>query len=281
MHESTAAAVEDWADCPVEATTELDGGQIGAVNRVDLADGRRVAVKTADIDLTTEARMLAHLREAGDLRVPDVYHARADLMVMEFVAGESTVTPAVERDLAERLASLHAVEGDSFGFPFDTLTGLYRQPNPWTDDWATFFADQRLGYAADRAGDECTLPAHIGERLDALADDLPGLLDHDPTPGLVHGDVWDANLLTDGESVRAFLDPACYYADPEVELAYVEWTGVGGDTFFERYREVAGITAGYDERRLVYRVYPLLTHVRYFGGDYLDPLEGVLERLGY
>lgn len=281
MDESTRAAVEDWAGCPVEAATELDGGQIGAVHRVDLADGRRVAVKTAGVDLTTEARMLAHLREAGGLRVPEVHHATPDLLVMEFVAGDSTVTPAVERDLAERLASLHAVEADAFGFPFDTLTGLYRQPNPWTDDWATFFRDHRLAYAADRAREEGALPADLGERLDHLVDDLPGLVDHDPTPGLVHGDVWDANLLTDGESVRAFLDPACYYADPEVELAYVEWTGVGGDAFFERYREVAGIRSGYDERRLIYRVYPLLTHVRYFGEAYLDQLEGVLERLGY
>lgn len=281
MDESTRAAVADWAGCPVEAATELDGGKVGAVHRVDLADGRRVAVKTADVDLTIEARMLAHLGEEGGLRVPTVHHATPDLLVMAFVAGDSTVTPAVERDLAERLAALHAVEAETFGFPFDTLTGAYRQPNPWTGDWATFFGEHRLRHAAERAREEGALPADLGERVEALASDLPAVLDHDPAPGLIHGDVWAANLLTDGESVRAFLDPACYYADPEVELAYAEWTGVAGEAFFERYREVAGLAPGDGERRLVYRIYPLLTHVRHFGAEYLEPLAATLDRLGY
>lgn len=281
MDEPTTEAVTDWADCPVESVTELDGGQVGSVHRVDLADGRRVVVKTADTDLRTEAEMLAHLRSVGGLRVPEVLHATIDLLVMEFVPGDSTVTPAVERDLAERLAALHATDADRFGFPFDTLTGAFRQPNPWTDDWATFFRDQRLRYPAKRAREESVLPADLTERLAELGDDLPGLLDHDPTPSLVHGDVWSANLLTDGDSVRAFLDPACYYADREVELAYAEWAGVAGDAFFEQYREGAGIDPGYDTRRHVYRLYPLVTHLRHFGREYLEPLDATLDRLGY
>lgn len=281
MDETTTEAVADWADCRVESVTELDGGQVGSVHRVDLADGRRVVVKTADTDLRTEAEMLAHLRSVGDLRVPEVYHVTADLLVMEFVSGDSTVTPAVERDLAERLAALHATDADQFGFPFDTLTGKFRQPNPWTDDWATFFRDERLGHAAACAREESVLPADLADRLADIGDDLPHLLDHDPTPTLIHGDVWSANLLTDAQSVRAFLDPACYYADPEVELAYAEWSGVAGDAFFERYREVAGVDAGYDERRHVYRLFPLLTHLRHFGREYLEPLDATLELLGY
>lgn len=281
MDETTAAAVADWADCPVERVTELDGGQVGSVHRVDLTDDRRVVVKTADTDLQIEAEMLAHLRSVGGLRVPEVYHATADLLILEFVAGDSTVTPAVERDLAERLAALHATEADRFGFPFDTLTGAFRQPNPWSDDWATFVRDERLGHAATCAREESVLPVGLGDRLAELCDDLPELLDHDPTPSLVHGDVWSANLLTDGESVRTFLDPACYYADPEMELAYAEWAGVAGDAFFEQYRKVAGVDAGYATRKHVYRLYPLVTHLRHFGATYLDPLDATLRTRGY
>jgi fructosamine-3-kinase len=281
MDEPTMTGLTDWAGCRVERVAELDGGQVGTVSRVDLADGRRVVVKTADTDLRTEAEMLAHLRSVGGLRVPEVYHATADLLVLAFVPGDSTVTPAVERDLAERLAALPATEADRFGFPFDTLTGAFRQPNPWTDDWATFFRDERLGHAAACAREESVLPPDLADRLTELGDDLPGLLDHGPTPSLIHGDVWSANLLTDGESVRVFLDPACYYADPEVELAYAEWTGVAGDAFFDQYRDVAGIDAGYETRRHVYRLYPLVTHLRHFGPEYLEPLDATLQTLGY
>jgi fructosamine-3-kinase len=280
MNRRTRDAVESWADASVAELTELDGGKVGAVYRVDLADGRRVVAKTAETDLTIEARMLRHLAAAG-LSVPDVFFADATLLVLQYIEGSADITPAVERELADRLAAVHSTTAEAFGFEFDTLTGPYRQPNPWLSDWPTFFGEHRLGHAATRAREEGVLPADCAERLEAVRADLPTLLDHDPEPALIHGDVWRENLLTDGESIRAFLDPACYYADREVELAYVDWTDTGGDAFFQRYREIAGIDDGFDERAPVYRLYPLLTHLRYFGEEYVEPLRDSLAESGY
>ncbi|MFD1526899.1 fructosamine kinase family protein, partial [Halolamina salina] len=255
-------------------------GEVGSVHRVDLGDGRRVVAKTADTDLRTEATMLRHLAEHG-LAVPEVYHATADLLLLAFVDGGSAVTPSVERDLADRLAALHSNGAPTFGFPVDTLTGRLDLPNPRIGDWPTFFGEHRLASMAEHAAGEGLLPAADRDRIDALVSDLPSLLDHEPTPALIHGDVWAENLITDGERVRAFLDPACYYADPEVELAYIEWTGTGGEEFFDRYRERAGLPDGVADRRPIYRLLPLLVHLRHFGEAYLDPIRETLELLGY
>jgi len=278
-------AVERWADSAVAESSLLDGGEVGTVRRLDLADGRRVVAKTGPTDPRIEAGMLRHLREAGGLRVPDVLHVGDGALVLEYVANDADagVTPAVERDLADALATLHATTPDAgaFGFPFDTLTGPYAQPNPWTDSWATFFGEHRLAHAATRAHEEGVLPATDRERIESLVADLPSLLSHDPRPSLVHGDVWRGNVLIDDGEVAALLDPACYYADPEVELAYVEWTGTGGDAFLDRYREVAAIADGYPSRAPAYRLYPLLTHLRYFGDEYLDEVRATLSTVGY
>lgn len=285
MDERTIAVVERWAGSAVDDATPLDGGEVGTVRRLDLADGRRVVAKTGPTDPGVEAGMIRHLREEGDLCMPAVRHEDDSVLVLEHVPndGDGAVTPAVERDLAERLAALHATTPDAgaFGFPFDTLTGPYAQPNPWTDSWATFFGESRLTHAATRAHGEGVLPAADRERVAALVDDLPGLLDHEPTPSLIHGDVWAGNVLVAGDRAAALVDPACYYADHEVELAYAEWTGIGGDAFRDRYHEVAGIADGYREREPVYRLYPLLTHLRYFGGGYLDGVRTTLSALGY
>ncbi len=281
MDRSTRGAVESWAEASIVEVVELDGGEVGTVYRVDLDDGRRVVAKTAETDLTIEARMLRHLDRVGGLAVPDVLHAAPELLVLEYIEGSSDVTPEAERDLADQLAALHSTGAEAFGFPFDTLTGRFRQPNPRTPDWPTFFGEHRLGHAATCAREEEVLPADCAGRVAAVVDDLPALLDHDPEPALIHGDIWRENVLTDGKSVRAFLDPACYYADREVELAYVDWTDTGGDAFFERYRETAGIDDGFEERAAVYRLYPLLTHVRHFGEEYVDPLRDCLADSGY
>jgi len=281
MNCRTRDAVESWGDAAVAEAVELDGGEVGTVYRVEFVDGRRVVVKTAETELPIEAEMLRHLDEVGGLAVPEVLHVQPDLLVLEHIQGRSEITPAVERDMADRLAALHSTGAETFGFPVDTLTGRFRQPNPRTADWVTFFGEQRLGHAATCAREEGVLPADCAERVAAVVDDLPTLLDHDPEPALIHGDVWRENVLTDGESVRTFLDPACYYADPEVELAYVDWTDTGGDVFFERYRELADVADGFDQRAAVYRLYPLLTHVRHFGSEYVEPLRSCLTELGY
>lgn len=263
----------------VDSTTALEGGMIGEVRRVDLADGAVVVAKTGDTPLRVEARMLRYLAEKG-LSVPAVLSAGGDLLILEHVAGSSTVTPAVERDAADRLAALHDTSADAFGFPFDTLTGPVRQPNPWTDDWATFFAERRLRFVADRCLEAGRLDPAMRERVAGVAGRLDDLLDAPDAPALIHGDVWETNLLTDGERVRAFLDPACYYAHPEVELAYVDWTDTFGDPFFDRYRERRGIDPGFlERRRFVYRLYPVLVHLLLFGEPYADELAATLDRI--
>lgn len=266
-------------DRPVRSLTELDGGMIGEVYRVDLEDGDTVVAKVGDTPLGIEARMLRYLDEHG-LRVPSVLSAADDLLVMEHVSGSSTITPSVERDAADRLARLHANAADAFGFPFETLTGPVRQPNPWTAEWTTFLADHRLRHVMGRCRERGRLDATLRRRIEGVIDRLDDLLVEPDRPALIHGDVWETNLLTDGERVRAFLDPACYYAHPEVELAYVDWTGTFGEPFFERYRNRRGIEPGFFERRrFVYRLYPLLVHLLLFGEPYGRRLAETLDRI--
>ena len=109
-------------------------------------------------------------------------------------------------------------------------------------------------------------------------DDLIG----DPNPpALVHGDVWRANVLAEGDRITAFLDPALYHADPEIELAFISLFNSFGNVFLRRYAEIRGIDrAFFDTRRDLYNLYPLLVHVYYFGGGYLGSVQGTLDRFG-
>lgn len=271
--------IEAVVNARVCSRTELDGGMIGTVHRVTLDDGRTVVAKTGQTPLGVEGRMLRYL-DAHGLPVPGVIHASESLLLLSYVEGETRITPAVERDAAEKLAALHATTAEAFGFPFDTLTGTVPQPNPWTDRWIRFYRDHRLQPVRERCLDADVLDPDLDERLAVALDRLPERLVEPPAPALLHGDVWENNLLTDGQRVTAFLDPACYYGHPEVELAYVDWTDTFGEPFFDRYDEQREIADGFfTERRFLYRLYPLLVHLLLFGPPYDEELAETLDRV--
>lgn len=285
-----ARRVEAATGARVAETVELDGGAVGTVHRVTLADGRTLAAKTGDGPLETEAAMLRYLDARTDLPVPAVEHAAPDLLVLEYVDGGDPLTPDAERDLADRVAALHEVTADACGFHYDTPSGALRQPNPRTDSWVEFVREFRLRYVADRALDAGKLPPATRERVDALCADLDALVAEPDAPALVHGDLWRGNLLVDGDRVAAVLDPALSYGHPELDLAYARWTGTVGDPFFERYRQRRGPgTPGegwHDsdpvrERFAVYEVHALLEHVWHFGEEYRPRLRTKLSDLGY
>ena len=265
------------------AARPLGGGCIGEVYRAELADGSAVVAKvdrTGEANLGREAYMLRYLREKSELPVPEVYGSSENLLLMEFVEGDGDFSRA-EGHAAELLASLHGITADAHGHERDTLIGSLSQPNPWTSSWIEFFREGRLLYAARVAREAGRLPAELHRRVEELAGRLDGIIGEPGPPSLIHGDVWSGNVLARGDRISAFLDPAIYHADGEIELAYISLFNSFGPRFFERYGELREIKAGFfEERRHLYALYPLLVHVYYFGGHYVRAVDGTLDRFG-
>lgn len=261
----------------------LGGGCVSAVYEVGLGDGRRLVVKADDSgagNLPVEAHMLTYLAERG-LPVPAVVAVSNRLLVMEYMAGDSLFDAAAESHAAELLAALHDQTAPAFGFNRDTLIGGLRQPNTPTARWLDFFAEQRLVYMAGEAGRAGRLPATTRARVERLAGRVGEWLVEPARPALIHGDVWTTNVLAHGGRITAFLDPAIYYADPEMELAFIGLFGTFGRAFYEAYHSLRPIAPGFfEERRDLYNLYPLLVHVRLFGGSYVGQVERTLADYG-
>jgi len=277
-----AGGVEGSLGERLKSSRPMGGGCIGEVYKVELEDGTPLVAKVdrdGESHLEREAYMLRYLREKSDLPVPEVYHGSETLLLMEFVEGSSRFSEGAERNAAELLAALHGITKDAYGHERDTLIGSLNQPNPPTDDWVEFFREQRLLHLARVANEAGRLPARDLRRVERLADRLEELTGEPNPPALVHGDVWSANVLAKGDRITAFLDPALYYADAEIELAFISLFNSFGNAFLERYAEIRGIDRGFFEtRRDLYNLYPLLVHVYFFGGGYLDSVRNTLDR---
>ena len=254
--------------------------------KVDLADGRRLAVKErqapARVDLRLEAYMLGELASHSTLPVPAVHLSDPDLLVMDFIETDGGgITPQVERHAALLIAALHAVPRRCFGYERDTLIGPLPQPNPQMDRWIPFFRDHRLLAMARAAQAEGKLPAKLLVRLERLAERLDTYLSEPRDPSLLHGDLWTGNVLVRGQRIAGFVDPAIYCGHPEIELAFTTMFGTFGPAFFEAYEALLPLEPGFHElRSALYKLYPTLVHVRLFGSAYFPPIERTLARLG-
>ncbi len=248
----------------------------------DLDDGRRVIVKRAKLNsvpLDMEGWMLKTLAEKSTLPVPFVYCAEKSLLILDYIPDCGRSGHSIDEDAAMHIAALHAVKGGRFGLDRDTSIGPLRQPNDQVGDWLSFYRDFRLMYMARQGLEDGSLPSILVAGIEKLAARLDQWIGQDSTPRLIHGDLWSGNVLTAPDRVNAFIDPALYYADPEVELAFIDLFGTFGERFFRRYSEIAGIRDGFAERKEIYALYPLLVHARIYGGAYIEKADRIVRRL--
>jgi len=265
----------------------LGGGCVGEVYRVRLDDGRDVVVKLARAKgggtLDIEGAMLRYLADHARLPVPGVIHASPGIVVMDYIENDGgAIGPDAQRHGAELLAELHALTAPTFGFATDTLIGGLHQPNGEVDCWRDFFRDRRLIHMGQEALAAGRLSGAVMGRLENFAADLGKWIEEPESPSLIHGDVWGGNVLVRGGRIAGFVDPAIYYADAEIELAFSTLFSTFSDAFFARYGEIRPIKPGFfEERRDIYNLYPLLVHTRLFGGHYAGSVERTLKRFGY
>lgn len=260
----------------------LSGGMIGDVYKVDFAHIPAIIAKIGEssYDLTIEAYMLQYLKQHSNLPIPKVIHSSSDLMLIEYMQGNSNLTTASQMHLAELLADLHQVTSDQYGLERDTLIGPLAQPNPLSDSWIDFFREHRLRYMSRVAFGAGQLSNDLLVRLYKFADALDKYLIEPEKPSLIHGDMWTTNILVHEGKVTGIIDPSIYYAHNEIELAYM--FGSVKEVFFERYQEIVPIDPAFFEvRRHIYSLYPLLVHVRLFGGGYSSMVDSTLKIFGY
>jgi fructosamine-3-kinase len=185
------------------------------------------------------------------------------------------------RQLGESLARLHRqsqlAHGDQgFGWATDNYIGSTIQLNGWLPQWGEFFARRRLApqlALLERSG--LALPG-ARELLERVPQWLEG---HGARPVLVHGDLWSGNaaLLRDGGA--SIFDPACHWADREVDLAMARLFGGFPQEFFSGYERQWPLPAGAPARVPLYNLYHLLNHANLFGGGYAGQAEAAIGTL--
>lgn len=255
---------------------EFDREPFTAVIKISATDGGFASSDFTSGNFAAEARALDFLRSCTCFPSPQVYRLEAApqtltyaFLLMETIPGvclaglnlSQDERDALDRQLAGVLLELHSHTGGRYGAVAGEPSG-----RRWTEVFLPILAEVRARPEVERR-----LPASALSEVDrAIELAALELADAGP-PTLIHGDIWDGNLIVrregSGWRLSGIVDPGLHYADVEAELAYLEVFGGRREAFFAAYTARRPLRPGYRRRRLFYWLKTALLHVWLFGGQ--------------
>jgi protein-ribulosamine 3-kinase len=179
----------------------LSGGCINNALRVDTPAGTfciKYNEHSPEDMFACEARGLALLRSTNAIHIPEVIgYGRENqkaYLILEFV---HSAPPGATywTDFGLALARLHGETQAYFGLDHNNYVGSLRQSNEPADNWIDFFVEKRLQVQAGLALYNQALPRELFDKFTRLYAKLPDLLPAEK-PALLHGDLWNGNVMT-------------------------------------------------------------------------------------
>ena len=261
----------------------VGGGSINSAYRIE-SGSQSLFVKFNTANklsmFEAEADGLSELDKANAIRVPKVIctgclESQSYIVLEDLkLGGQGSM-----QELAERLACLHKTTSDTFGWWRNNTIGSTLQVNEKTDDWISFWHEQRLGFQLSLAKQNGASRSLLdkGERLQS---ELMALFkNYSPQPSLLHGDLWSGNVAFSESGDPVIFDPATYYGDREADIAMTELFGGFGTDFYERYHSIFPLDEAYNLRKVLYNLYHILNHFNMFGGGYMNQSDGMISLL--
>lgn len=274
---------------PIVRREALTGGSIHRVEKIELADGRRYCVKSnrdAGDMFAQEALGLAAIKQLGILNTPEVIAVeplseREQCLVMEAIPSDKPGDKFWSKFGADLAAHHRCGTSSQFGWVSDNYLGSTPQKNEARQTWVDFFGQCRLSYQLRLARNRGIGSGELFRYADRLIHRLDRLLDGDRSPPcLLHGDLWNGNIVVNNDGNAVVIDPAVYYGSREAELAMPMLFGRFPEEFFDAYHQTWPLEDGWQERVELYKLYHLLNHLNLFGVGYLDSCVEILKRYG-
>lgn len=260
----------------------VSGGDINEAHEAQLADGRRVFVKSNSEApagmFAAEARGLDWLGQAHALRVPVVIAQGPSFLVLELIQ-PGRRKPDFDELLGRGLAALHRAGAPSFGLDHDNFIGRLPQANQPLPTWAEFYRERRLLPQFRLAVDGQRASVAMRRGFDRLLARLGEIVGPPEPPARLHGDLWGGNAMVDELGMPSLIDPAAHGGHREIDLAMMRLFGGFGPRVFAAYREAFPLPPGHEARVPLYQLYFLMVHVNLFGGSYVASVEHALSRV--
>jgi len=226
-----------------------------------------------------ESRGLQTLSQCSSLVIPkpifEMTAGEKQLLVMEYLE-KAPSSGSYSEKLGAGLAELHKIKKDFFGFDEDNYIGSLPQSNKKKNKWEDFFPEERLDPLVKWTYDTKMLDKKYVSSFENLYKRI-GEIFPEEAPSVLHGDLWGGNAMNTTKGPAVY-DPAVYYGHREMDLAMTRLFGGFDHAFYEAYNAAFPLEKNYHQRADICNLYPLLVHVKLFGGGYLNDVQQIIKR---
>lgn len=285
------ALVESGVSGTVSRVSNLSGGCIHQVLKVELEDGRCIVAKINHPDravmLEQEADGLRRLADTRAVHVPEVIahvtQPTACVLLISWLPPAKTQLQWCR--FGEELAMLHNVNaGLRYGLDAHNHLGTTLQPNTWCGDWVEFNARYRLGHQLRLCRNAGLVSEQEAMRIERVIDRLEQHIPRTPKPALLHGDLWSGNAVhtqdEHGEACVALIDPAVSIGDGWADIAMMQLFGGFPAACYEAYGANVEDRDRLKSRIAVYQLYHVMNHMTIFGRSYAPQAMALAAQLG-
>ena len=212
---------------------------------------------------------------------PIVVNSNQKYLVMSFIDNNNLQPDMTHDDLLNAIISIHSRKSTFYGFNFDTQIGGLKQINSKTQNWVEFYRDKRLNYIFELINKNEPMDKDINNKIELLLKKIVNFIPDKPVSSLLHGDLWEGNILFKNQRFVGFIDPGSFYGHNELEVSYLRWFNPRfiDENFLNKYNDHISIDKYYLKYEPIYQLYYSLLNVYLWDNSYIEDVRKLLEKI--
>ena len=231
--------------------------------------------------INSELKNLIFLKNKKLNFFPKIIIKNKKYLIIEYFENNNKQPKSTKRDLLESIIKIHSIKNKQYGFNFNTQIGGLEKENSFQSNWANFFRDKRLIYIFNLINKKNLINVDLAKRIEDLLNKIDLIVPPKPQASLLHGDLWEGNILFSNNSFVGFIDPGSFYGHNELEIAYLRWFNPSfiDKNFLDKYNNLINIDKNYLDYEPVYQLYYSLLNIYLWDNSYIKDTEKLLKKI--
>ena len=230
--------------------------------------------------IKSEAKNLLYLNKKFNF-FPKLINCNNNYLIIEYFENDNDKPQKTNPDFLESIIKIHSVQNNLFGFSFNTQIGALEQINDLENSWVNFYINKRLNPIFELANKKENMGDFINKKINYILKNIKNFIPDNISAFLLHGDMWEGNILFKEKKFIGFIDPGSFFGHNEMEVAYLRWFNPSfvDSNFLEKYNDYIKLEKNYLTYEPIYQLYYALSNVALWNKSYVDETKKLLIQL--